>query len=332
MAKLKSVIIMQETARKIDQKINQSIRKIGDERIETLLNYGLSPKGLRERPYLARLACEAVGGTFSEISQAAVAIELMHFSTLIMDDIFDEAPKRGGVETVYEKFGRDEAIITAEILKSLAMSMLLDVCTNTKEVDKEALCQIFEKAYRDIYIGQYLDLYFETKKNVSEDDYLKMIYRTTGSLIKTSTVTGAILGGGEENEIALLGKYGEFTGYAFQIRDDLVELIGQEEMIGKKIGGDIYRRKKRLPVIYFLHKTKDRKVRRRFWRLLDKLDSHSELMGEIIELLAKAGALEYCRQKINELCDKAISVVVNSNFKDKNATKLLREFTELLRL
>lgn len=239
--------LLAETGEIIDSAIIRYTR-VQDTKLQEIINYSLMPKGSRERPFLVRLSCEAIGGNFTDIIPAAVAVELFHFSTLIVDDILDNSPLRGGSKSVFKIYGDKYAIIVAELMNSLAFLALTDLYSTFNDSDRIlTVVNVCKETQRDLYYGQYLDLFFEHNKDIKEEQYIDMILKTTASLIKCSLMTGTILGGGNEEDVRILRKYGESLGIAFQIRDDLVEIIEDPEIVGKQLGGDIKQGKMRLP-------------------------------------------------------------------------------------
>lgn len=316
---------MAETAEVVDPVITAYTR-VADPGLQKILDYALKPEGNRERPLLVRLSCEAVGGNFDRIIPAAVAVELLHFSTLVIDDILDDAPLRGNFKTVQVAYGYKNAIIIAELLNALAFLALYD---NNKYKLLEVI-KVFKKTQENLYYGQYLDFSFEHKEGSSENQYFDMISKTTASLIKCSLITGAILCGGNKNQIESLTRYGESLGIAFQIRDDVVEIVGEPKIIGKQLGGDIRQGKMRLPFIKALSCCK--KPEREFLIKVAK-NKHSDEseVRKTIKILIESGAIEYCKETAGNFCKVAIKYLKPfSNTPAKNALIVFAEIVGFL--
>lgn len=323
------VSLLSETSRMIEPAIVKGTR-ISDPSLQEKLDHALKPKGDRERALLVRLSCEAVGGKFADIIPAAVAIELFHFSTLIIDDILDDAPLRGNYKTVQAAYGYKNALVVGELLNSLALLVLTglsDYDNNGHKLLK--VTQLFKETQKNLYEGQYLDLSFEHQEDISKSQYVDMISKTTASLIKCSLITGAILGGGDKSQIESLTKYGESLGIAFQIRDDLVEIIGEPKIIGKQLGGDIRQGKMRLPLIHALSNTKGLEH-----QFLKKAVRNKSLTKDdtvnCIEILINNGSIEYSKNVINNFCQEAIRQL--KPLLDSEAKCALAAFAEVITL
>lgn len=202
--------------------------------------YILQGGGKRLRPILLLFSTDSIGGKFSDAYNAAVAVELLHNFTLVHDDIMDNAEKRRSRLTLHKKYNLSTAILSGDSLLSIAYEYLLKDCRNNcKEVLSaftEGLVQVCE--------GQSLDKDFETTKDVSLNDYISMVGKKTAALSEMCCRIGALLGNGTKRQVEALASYGRNLGIAFQIQDDLLDVIGEESKFGKKIGSDIVEGKK----------------------------------------------------------------------------------------
>lgn len=318
---------LQKNAEKIDALLS-SFAQVDDQTFQEVIDYALSPPVHRERPFLMRLACESVGGSFDKIIPAAIGIELFHLSTLVIDDVLDHAPMRGGKASVLEKYGMEVAITAGEILRALAGRAILGLEKQGHEPN--AICTvlgILEQLHGELYVGQYLDLYFEGQNDVTEEAYLDMIDKTTGSLLSATLEIGALLGSGQLRQVAALSNYGRLLGRALQIRDDLVELVFDQSQTGKQIGGDIRQGKKRLPVIYALTYAED-EVKQLTRTILEARETDEATIKKAIQVLASSGAIDYCESLLQKLCEAA-----KMNLKDIPGTRqrrLLMDFADLI--
>ena len=202
--------------------------------------YVLSGGGKRIRPILVMLACQAAGGDPLDAVEAGVAVEILHNFTLVHDDIMDRADTRRGRETVHRRWDENIAILVGDELMGIAYKTLL----NTEKGDVRAMTRVFTDGVIEVCEGQSYDKEFENLPTVSEDDYLMMIGKKTGWLVAISAEIGAIIGGASEVERRALIEYARHIGQAFQVQDDLLDVVADEAKLGKPIGGDIMEGKK----------------------------------------------------------------------------------------
>lgn len=202
--------------------------------------YTLNQGGKRLRPVLSLLACELFGGRAEDALYPALAVEVFHNFTLVHDDIMDKAPLRRGQETVYKKWNADVAILSGDTMFAMAYQLAL----KTRPEFVNDILQVFSKAAIEVCEGQQLDLNFESQENVSIADYLEMIRLKTAVLLGTALEIGAIVGGATASQMKAIYRFGINLGIAFQLKDDLLDVYGSQEMFGKKSGGDIATNKK----------------------------------------------------------------------------------------
>ncbi len=298
--------IFKENSKIIDDEIFKflNIQKI---KIKKIIEFALKPKGHRERPFLMKLACESVGGEYNIILPAAIAVELFHFSTLIIDDFLDESSLRGGVISVYSAHGAKKAVIIGEILNSVAHAAMSELYSNDKIPVNRILKseETLKETYKELYIGQFLDLDFEYNQNITEKQYMEMISKTTASLIICSLKIGAILGGGNIKEINSISTYGKFLGVAFQIKDDVLEIIGNVRLIGKQLGGDIKQKKMRLPFIMALQLANE-KDRNFLLKTFKRKKNNEKSLKKCFEIIKDSGSIDQCKRIIKVNTSEAI--------------------------
>jgi geranylgeranyl diphosphate synthase type I len=244
-------------------------------------------------------SCEAVGGKPSDALVAATAIELLHNFTLVHDDIMDNDTLRRGMPTVHTLYGNPSAILAGDLLFAEALDLLL-----TSGGDPEKLRRAASTLTRATVVlseGQYMDMDFEGKDDVTEGEYLEMVYKKTAALFQAAGEMGAILGGGSEQEITLLGECGKDMGIAFQIYDDYLGTTSTEEVLGKSVGNDIREGKKTLIVI----KSLETPARERTLKLLGKKDASDQEINDLMQALKRLGVLEYALGKAEEYVHKA---------------------------
>ena len=279
--------------------------------------------GKRLRPLIAMLSTEVVGGNWRKAIPFSVSLELMHNFTLVHDDIMDRSPIRRGIETVHIKFGEETAIIAGDVLFAKSYESLHNL-----DIDSESfrrLCFLLTKCIEEICEGQELDMEFEKRNDVSEEEYFDMINRKTAALFSCSAEGGAIIGKGSEEEIGSLSTYGRFFGLAFQIWDDYLDLKGEENEFGKKIGNDIREGKKTLMIIHALSNANDDE-KKMILSVLGKKDASDEEVKEVIDILERIGSLDYSRKKAIEFSKRAKQSL--SILPDNDAKHYLEELVD----
>lgn len=202
--------------------------------------YALNQKGKRLRPILVLLGCELFGTNAEAALPAALAIELIHNSTLVHDDIMDEADLRRGNPAVHKKFGLNSAVLSGDVMIFRAFQEL----TKQENRHQPALFSILSNSITEVCEGQQLDMNFEEQSKIELSDYLDMIEKKTAALLGCSLQLGAVIGGSSEDDADLINRFGRNIGKAFQIQDDLLDAYGDQAVFGKKIGGDIIQNKK----------------------------------------------------------------------------------------
>lgn len=203
-------------------------------------SYSLNIGGKRIRPLLMLLTYNIYKENWREILEFSSAIEMIHTYSLIHDDLpcMDNDDLRRGKPTNHKVYGEDIAVLAGDALLNEAMNVMMKFSLNHGREALVASQKIAEAAGAEGMIGgQVVDIINEGKK-ISEEELRYMHMKKTGALIKVSIVAGAILGNASEEEIELLEKFGENLGLAFQIKDDILDVIGNTEKLGKKVLSD----------------------------------------------------------------------------------------------
>lgn len=225
------------------------------------MRYSVFAGGKRIRPILCLAACEAVGGNTEEVLPIACALELIHTYSLIHDDLpaMDNDDLRRGKPTNHIVYGEAMAILAGDALLTYAFEIINQLGLKSREKDK-----IFQTGFeiakaagtRGMIGGQVVDMLSENQE-ISEDTLYFIHNYKTGALIKASVKVGAILGGGKAEHVEALVQYGDNLGLAFQITDDLLDILGDREKIGKPTGSDDKNHKATFPSIFGIEKSKD---------------------------------------------------------------------------
>jgi geranylgeranyl diphosphate synthase type II len=204
------------------------------------LSYILSIGGKRMRPALLLMACELFGGDINKAIPPALAIEVFHNFTLMHDDIMDNAPLRRGKTTVHERWNKNVAILSGDV-------MLIEGYKLMMQVENHLLRQvldIFNNTAVGVCEGQQIDMEFETRSIVDIEEYINMIRLKTAVVLGGALKIGALIGGASQVDADLLSEFGVQLGIAFQLQDDILDVYGDPEKFGKQVGGDIISNKK----------------------------------------------------------------------------------------
>lgn len=290
-----------EIQKKINDYIDNQKFEGSPEELYAPIEYILRQGGKRLRPTLCLLACDLFGGNMEDCMVPAVAAEIFHNFTLVHDDIMDQAPLRRGMETIYKKWGSDVAILSGDTMLIKAFQYVLN--TNNKyryEVFAE-LC----KVALEVCEGQQLDLNFETRDDVTLDEYLEMIRLKTAVLLGSVLKIGAIVAGADEESQKIIYDFGVDIGIAFQLQDDVLDCYADVDVFGKMIGGDISDNKKTYLYLYALGmafeedeqelrrlfkmpKGRDEEKIKRVLEIYDKYAVKHEVLAEIEEMFTVA--------------------------------------------
>ncbi|HJY62660.1 MAG TPA: polyprenyl synthetase family protein [Ignavibacteria bacterium] len=287
------------------------------------VKYIMSNGGKRIRPMLLMLSCEAFGGNTDDATDAAIAIEILHNFTLVHDDIMDNASTRRGRDTIHKKWDVNTAILVGDELIGLSYRSLLK-CKTTRITE---VIKTFTDGVIEVCEGQALDKEFEQGSDVTINDYFVMIRKKTAELLKTSASIGAIIGGAGEEDISSIKSYAENIGLAFQIQDDLLDVIGNESKFGKKIGGDILERKKTYLYLKAIDVLKEKK-REEFRDLFSSEEEAGTRINKIIKIYSDNCIVESAKKEISNFTDKANKAIkLIGNTENRN---IFSEFSSML--
>ena len=231
-----------------DDYINNFIDDLNDNSVYKPVKYFLKLPSKKVRPLLTLIASGLYNKDLKHALPASLANEVFHNFTLIHDDIMDSSKIRRGNETVHVKWNLNQAILSGD-----AMQILAYKCLENYESDiQKKLIKIFNDTALKVCEGQQLDVEFENQTRIKFSDYIMMIKYKTAVLLGSSLQMGGIINKASESDLELLYDIGINLGLAFQIQDDYLDLFGDKNLIGKKIGGDIIKRKK--TVLYHIFK------------------------------------------------------------------------------
>jgi geranylgeranyl diphosphate synthase type II len=204
------------------------------------IRYILSLGGKKIRPVLTLMAAEVFNADCREALPAAVAVEIFHNFSLVHDDIMDDAPLRRGNQTVHEKWDINTAILSGDAMLILAYQYF----EQYEPATFMALAKLFSKTALEVCEGQQWDVDFESRNDVTQPEYLKMIEYKTAVLIGAAMKMGGIVAKASDANCDLIYNFGLNLGIAFQLQDDYLDAFGNPETFGKQVGGDIIENKK----------------------------------------------------------------------------------------
>ena len=267
------------------------------------------PGGKAFRPGLCILSCEAAGGTPDVAIPAAAAVELAHNFSLIHDDIQDQDRERRHRATVWTLWGKAEALNAGNALHVVADKTLMRLAERGVPADRllQASNLLAQRSLQMIQ-GQYLDISFEDRLDVSAAEYKEMIAYKTGALISCAMELGAIVGPAPGNLPSLMGEAGWYLGHVFQIRDDILGIWGDESVTGKSRGSDIRRKKKTYPIIYALESAAGA-ARATLHRIFRKESLSDDDVSRAMDVLEELDARKSAENLASSMSQQALQVL-----------------------
>lgn len=262
------------------------------------LQPAVAPAGKRIRPMLCLLACMAAGGNPQAALPAAAGLELLHNFSLIHDDIEDNSPTRRHRPTAWSLWGAPIALNAGDGMFGLAHAAFFELASRgVPAATILAALQRFVETCLALTEGQYMDMTFETRLDVTADEYYAMIAGKTGALLGAAPEIGALIGGAAPQVAAGFREYGEALGRAFQLQDDILGIWGDEKLTGKSTASDILTRKKSLPVVLALNHPD---VGKRLRVLYAGPELTPEVVPGVLSLLDQAGVRHTVEQAVKE--------------------------------
>lgn len=308
---------------RIDRYLLEAITESRPRSLYQPLKYVLAGGGKRIRPVLVLLACEAVGGKIDDAVHAGAGIEILHNFTLVHDDIMDHADARRGRATVHTKWDGNTAILVGDELLALAYRILL----RTRSHRIQEITSVFTEGVVEVCEGQAYDKEFETRVNISVDDYLLMIRKKTGKMVAVATEMGSLIGNATERDREALRLYGESVGRAFQIQDDLLDVIADEKKFGKTLGGDLKEGKKTFLLLEALRSAKG-KDKLLLKSLIRNKGVSGKKLREFRRIYEETGALSRAKDAVHADIRRAKDEL--DRLSPSSAREMLFWFTDML--
>jgi len=297
------------------------LREQGDRPADAnrLLEYISARSGKMLRPGVVLLAGRCFDKITEQHIKVAAIIEMMHNATLLHDDVMDEGQTRRGLPTVNKVCGNEVAVLLGDFL----LSRVFRMCT---ELEPQAAKIVADSAVR-LCEGELGQVVRKNNWQLTESEYIEIITEKSAVLFNSACYLGAVLAKADERHARALAEFGLNSGIAFQITDDLLDLIGDEGRTGKTLGTDIDKQKLTLSIIHLLGATNESEKKSIINSFLDRKDNKCN-RDALVKLLNNHGSLEYARKKAREFTDLAIDAL--SDLEPNNAKDALIETAEFM--
>ena len=282
------------------------------------IDYIIQLSGKRIRPILTLMAADILSDDYKKAFPAALAVEVFHNFTLVHDDIMDDAPLRRGKKTVHEKWDLNRGILSGDAMLILAYQYFENY---TPEIFQK-LAILFSKTALEVCDGQQLDIDFETRNDVTIDEYLNMIRLKTSVLVAAALKMGAIVAESSEKNANLLYEYGLNLGLAFQLQDDYLDTFGNPETFGKQVGGDIIENKKTYLYLKAMELSSGDDKQKLAFFYNQKLEDNSIKIDEVKRIFEKYEIPSLIQQLIHDYTSLAFNLLEKMNISKLNKEKL----------
>lgn len=307
--------------REIEQSLKQLSFPYPPQSLYDPIIYTLELGGKRLRPGLVLMSTNLYKENVEEAMNTALGLEMFHNFTLLHDDLMDDADKRRNKPTVHKVWGDNTAILSGDAMMIASYQLI----GKTEPKHLKTILDLFTKTALEICGGQQYDMEFETRHDVTEDEYMEMIRLKTAVLIGCAMQMGAIIGDASAEDAENLYKAGIEIGLAFQLQDDLLDVYGNTETFGKNIGGDIVCNKKTFLLINALRKASDAQ-RKELQQWIDKKDFNpSEKISAVTDIYNQLDLKTFAEKKIETLFDRGLWYIDQTELPEER-TKTLKQF------
>jgi octaprenyl-diphosphate synthase len=284
--------------------------------LDRIMRYIVKRKGKQLRPMFVLLSAKLCGEITEPAYRAASLVELLHTATLVHDDVVDDSQERRGFFSVYALWKNKASVLVGDYL--LAKGLLMSLDNNDHKI-----LHILSDAVRKMSEGELLQIEKARSLNLREDIYFEIIKNKTASLLASACAAGAWSTSNDEAIAERMRLFGEKTGIAFQIKDDLFDY--SSENIGKPTGNDIKEKKLTLPLIYTLNNT-DKRTRREIIYIVKNKNQDREKVNWVINRVKEAGGIDYTTEKMNQYKSEALQIL--SGFPENPARKGLEDLVK----
>lgn len=282
------------------------------------IDYILQLGGKRIRPILTLMAADIFSDNYKKALPAALAVEVFHNFTLVHDDIMDDAPLRRGKATVHEKWNINTGILSGDAMLILAYQYFENYEPNIFQ----KLAKIFSKTALEVCDGQQLDIDFETRNDVTIEEYIEMIGLKTSVLVATALKMGAIIAETSEENARLIYEYGLNLGIAFQLQDDYLDTFGNPATFGKQIGGDIIENKKTYLYLKSLEVSNNKDKEHLIALYNQKLKENNFKIEEVTAIFKRNNIPKLVKQQIALYTQKSFEALTLLKIHEKDKLKL----------
>ena len=319
------------TSEDLLKKVNEALDNLVYDRQPASLydpiKYVLSIGGKRVRPVLTMLAYNLYKDDPLSIMSQAIGLETYHNFTLLHDDLMDHADMRRGHETVHKKWDANRAILSGD-------TMLLQAFERVEDCDPAklpAIFKVFIQTTLEIGEGQQLDVEFENRNDVTEDEYIEMIRLKTSVLLACACKIGAIMADAPAEDVENMYKFGEKLGLAFQLQDDLLDVYGDPAVFGKNIGGDITSNKKTYMLINAFNRANPTQLAELTKWVNAKEFNRNEKVAAVTNLYNEIGIRKLCEQKIEQYYQESLVYLEKVKVNDERKTEIKAYAAEMMK-
>ena len=306
----------------VEEVIMSSLGKMEQERLHGAMTHLFAGGGKRLRAILPRLVGDAVGEGHEGHYTLGACIEIIHNFTLVHDDIMDQDPIRRGLDAVHVAYDDATAINAGDAMLAVGFEILAE----TPYIEQESLAFLVKsigEMVRRVAEGQMVDIEFENRDEVSEEDYIAMIAGKTSAMFETCAMTGAKLAGADDSVVENMANWGMNLGLCFQMMDDLIDITGDTETLGKPAGSDIVQGKRTLIAIHAMSNDLELPM---FSKVFGSGDCSEADLAEAVEELRSSGSIDYAKQRAMQHHSMAHACL--DQLDGGSAVDVLRELTD----
>jgi|TARA_B100001250_G_scaffold240462_1_gene206657 geranylgeranyl diphosphate synthase type I len=307
----------------VEKEIMKSMDKIRQKRLHGAMTHLFTGGGKRFRAILPRLVGEATGSAHEGHYTLGSSIEIIHNFTLVHDDIMDQDPIRRGLNAVHVEYDDATAINAGDAMLAVGFEILADSDEISPE-NLKFLVQSIGEMVRRVAEGQQEDFDFEQRDYVSEEEYIAMIAGKTSAMFETCAETGAKLAGADSETVENMAEWGLKLGLCFQLMDDLIDITGDTETLGKPAGSDVVQGKKTLIAIHALDSGNDLPA---FSKVYGKGECTDEDLAKAVEELRNNGSIDYAMDRAMRYHSEAHSIL--DGLQPSHALEVLRQLTDM---
>ena len=307
----------------VEKEIMKSMNKIRQERLHGAMTHLFSGGGKRYRAILPRLVGEAIGNAHDGHYTLGSSIEIIHNFTLVHDDIMDQDPIRRGLNAVHVEYDDATAINAGDAMLAVGFEILADSEDISPE-NLKFLVQSIGEMVRRVAEGQQEDFDFEKRDYVSEEEYIAMIAGKTSAMFETCAETGAKLAGADSKTVEEMADWGLKLGLCFQLMDDLIDITGDTETLGKPAGSDVVQGKKTLIAIHALDSGNDLPT---FSKVYGQGECSDEDLERAVEELRNNGSIDYAMDRAMRYHSEAHKIL--DGLVPSPALEVLRQLTDM---